>query len=242
MSDKTPPEVPQEKKPKRKRKRKRKRNFTGVLIPFLSAVLIMGVAAAGLFVISSPETGKNGDEKPPTLMQRAEQLKAEQKKIAEQMEKTATERTFHCNLLYRYYKGSEPKLPLAELVGLSRYSSEEKITSRCAEFFPAVKLMGGWPTSETAQDNFIVCAGFQVVVPRVNNLTITPIRIDLARGKVSYSVPGKWVLKEEIKKKYARRLSRLAPLVLQVDSRCILVGLPRTKKAGQILGIIRRVE
>jgi len=236
MSDKTPPEVPPEKKPKRKRKRKG--NFTGVLIAFLSAALIMGVTVAVIFLLLKPETEERGEAAPPT----PEQISAEQKIIAEQMEKTATQRTFHCNLLYRYYKGSEPKLPLAELVGLFRGSTEKEISKRCKELYTAAKLMGGWPNSETAQDNFIVCVGFKVVVPRVENLNITPTRIDLARGEVSYGVPGKWVLKEDISKKYARRLSRFAPLVLQVDSRCILVGLPRTKKAGQILGIIRRVE
>ena len=221
-----------------KEKPKKKRGVFRLLFIILFAVLGIGLAVVGFLVITELETGENKDAKQPT----PEQIAAEQKKLAKKMEKTATRETFHCNLLYQYYDGPEPKLPLAELVGLSLDSTEDKISARCAELFPTVKLMGGWPISETPQDNFIVCEGFQVVVPRRENLTITPTRADLARGRVSYGVPGKWSLKEYIAKDYARRLSIPVLFVVQVDGRCILVGLSRTKTSRQILGIIRRVE
>lgn len=221
-----------------KEKPKKKRGVFGLLFIIMFAVLGIGLVVVGFIVITELETGKNKDAKQPT----PEQIAAEQKKIAKKMEKTATRETFHCNLLYRYYDGPEPKLPLAELLGLSRDSTEDRISARCAELFPTTKLMGGWPISETPQDNLIVCDGFQVVIPRVENLTITPTRADLARGKVSYNIPGKWNFMDDIAKDYAQRLSGFVPLVVQVDARCILVGLPRTKKTGKILGKIRRVE
>ncbi len=222
-----------------KEKPKKKRGVFGALLIILFAFLGIGLAVVAYTVITEPEREKNKVAKQLT----PEQIAAEQKKIAKQMEKAATRETFHCNLLYRYYDGPEPKLPLAELVGLPPHSTEDRISSRCAELFPAVKLMGGWPISEAPQDNFIVCEGFKVVISRAQKLTITPTRADLSRGKVSYAIPGKWALMESIARDYARRLpSEFVPLVMQVDDRCILVGLARTKKTGKTIGRIRRVE
>ena len=201
---------------------------------------VIGLAVGG-GVIAAIVIPHFSDDKPELVeIKTPEQLEAERIARAEQAEKAATWETYHCNLMHRYYKGSESDLPLGELLGLDGKADEGDIEDRCAELLPTVRLMGGLPSSRPQQDNFIVCDGFELLLPGAGDLTIRPTIDDLKYKAVRYGTKGDPTSHEQkMEPEQSVRIGEYAPLVAQADDRCVVVSVRRPFGVGIPAKILR---
>lgn len=231
-------------------KKKRRLSFKQYLLIVCGIGLVIGLSVIGIIVV--PELNKKkGQPTAEELAAAAAQQKsaaeaalaAEKERIAAEAEAKATWQNFHCNLMARYYKGQESTPPLAELIGISRNANEVAIHERCEELLPSVKMMGGWPNDQTAQDNFVVCVGFELILKGSMAFVIRPTREDLARGHVGYGQgAGENLKTQEVFKDHTVKLESFTPLVLQADDRCVIVASWRTGRKRAIAGMLRRVN
>ena len=160
----------------------------------------------------------------------------------EESERSATWQTYHCDLFRRYYEGLESDPPVAELLGLSSDAGEKEIRDRCKEFLPAVKLMGGWPSSKPQQDNFVVCDGFEFVLRDAGNLVIRPTAADLENRQVAYGILGRKLTRLDLIEGFSVGLDNYAPIVTQAGDRCVIVAITRAGRLRKIAGRIVRSQ
>ena len=249
------PSGPGNGKRKQRKRRPRKKGFGFIPRLVLALILGLGIGMAVIGVIVVPEFQRKEAAKGPQTEadRRAEEekrKKAEAKRLrneninlARKWEGPATQMTYHCKYLDQYFKEAGD-LPEAELLGLAKGAGQVEVWKRCDELYGFVRMMGGWPSSDRPQDNFIVCEGFNLVVTGAGRLDVSlmPRSEDLVQGKLSYGVPGQWTRKQDIPTGYAQVMHQLAPLVTRIDGRCIVASLPRSRKTGKILGKIVRPE
>lgn len=202
-------------------------------------LLLLGVGVIATIVVTERSPDAAAVAPPKTIAE----LLAEREAAAEEAEKTATWQTFHCNLLYRYYDGPEPGLPVAELLGIDPAADQSTVDARCKAILPQIEAMGGWPTGRPAQDNFVVCDGFEFVLSGKAAIRVRPRREDLAENQVAYAVGNGQSRMQALIDGHAVRLGQYVPTVIRVDDRCIVVASLRYGRKRAISGrIVRAVE
>ena len=204
----------------------------------IACVIGFGIGSGVIAAIVIPHFA---DNKPEAVeIKTPEQIEAEKIAKAKQAEGAATWETYHCNLMYRYYKGPENELPLGELLGLSSKASADDIEGRCAELLRSVRLMGGLPSSRPQQDNFVVCDGFELLLPGAGDLTIRPAPEDLKHNVVRYGPKGDpEAYEQEMTLDQSVRIGEYAPIVTKADDRCVVVAVRRSRGAGIAAEILR---
>ncbi|MBL6927945.1 MAG: hypothetical protein ISR44_02130 [Rhodospirillales bacterium] len=209
-----------------------------ILYLVVSCVVIIAAAVSGWLYLALPEL--NGDEGIPIALSVDEIAlrKAEREKEAEA---TANWQNYHCNFFHKYYDGDEVEFPLGELLGLAADADQDAIEERCEELLPAVRFLGGWPTSRPKQDNIVVCDGFKFIIKGGVPVEITPTRENLAQGVVAYGLGKEETRTQAIQKGQTTRVGRFAPLVVQADDRCVVVGVRRLPRGGAVAGRVVRI-
>ena len=209
----------------------------------LSCVGVLLVSVAAWLAIVVPTLLEPAEPEPEVvLILTPEQIAKAKQLRAELEEESATWQTFHCDLFRRYYEGVESDPPVAEIIGLSEGASDREIRPRCKELLPAVKLMGGWPTSQPQQDNFVVCAGFEFVLRDAGNLVIRPSVADLANGQIAYGIIGRSHTNLDLVGGFSVGLDNYAPIVTQAGDRCVIVSMVRAGRLRNVAGRIIRSQ
>ena len=204
----------------------------------IACVIGFGIGSSVIAAIVIPHFAGKGSGS--AEIKTPEQIKAEMIAQAKRAEETATWETYHCNLMHRYFEGNDGEIPIAELLGLDSTASEGDIESRCAELLSTVRLMGGLPSSRPQQDNFVVCDGFELLLPGAGDLTIRPAPEDLKHNVVRYGPKGDpEAYEQEMTLDQSVRIGEYAPIVTKADDRCVVVAVRRSRGAGIAAEILR---
>ena len=220
-------------------KQKKKFSFLHKVIAGCFVGLAIGCSVIATIVITH-----YSDKKPEIVeIKTPQQIEAEKIAKAKLAENTATWETYHCNLMHRYYKGSEIEIPMGELLGLNSKASEDDIEDRCAELLPTVRLMGGLPSSRPQQDNYVVCEGFELLLPGAGNLTIRPTIFDLKYKTVRYGPKDNPTsYEQEMLPGQSVRIGEYFPVVAQAGDRCVVVSIRRLRGGGLAAKILRTIS
>jgi len=210
-----------------------------ILYLVVSCVVIIAAAVSGWLYLALPEPDENEGIPIALSVDEVALRKAEREKEAEA---TANWQNYHCNLFHKYYEGDEVEFPLGELLGLAADAGQDAIEERCEELLPAVRYLGGWPTSRPKQDNIVVCDGFKFIIKGGIPVEITPTRENLAQGLVAYGLGKEESRTQAIQKGQTTRVGRFAPLVVQADDRCVVIGVRRLLRGGEVAGRVIRVK
>jgi len=196
----------------------------------------------GLAIIASVMFSDDATRAKLVPIEEPEDPAADRETVAAEAERTATWQTYHCNLLHRYYDGPEEVLPIAELLGFADGENDEAVKARCREFLAPVQRMGGWPSGQPQQDNFVVCAGFAFVLRGMVPLSVAPDPDDLKSGYVAYGTPGAWTRTQRLVSGHPVRLGHYAVRITQANDRCVIVAAERSGRRRDIPGSIVRVQ
>ncbi len=203
----------------------------------LGTTLAVGVTV--WLVIAIPELQKRSG--PPAPLSNQEIALQNEQRIKE-AEKTASWQNYHCNLYHLYFEGDDIQLPLGELLGLALNADQPAIEKRCQGLLSTVRLLGGWPTSRPQQDNIVVCEGFRFILKGNVPLAITPTRKSLAQGVVFFGLGEEQSYSQAIHAGQPTSVGRFAPIIVQADEQCIVVGVPRLGRAAAVSGRVVRVK
>jgi len=202
----------------------------------------LGALAVGVIVwlvIAIPELQKSSG--PPAPLSIEDIAQQNEQRVTE-AEKTANWQNYHCNLFHLYFDGDEIPSPLGELLGLSANADQPAIEKRCREHLPTVRLLGGWPTSRPQQDNIVVCDGFRFILKGGVPVAITPTRKSLAQGVVFYGLGEDQTYSQAIDTGQPTAIGRFAPIIIQADEQCIVVGVMRLGRTAAVSGRVVRVN
>lgn len=169
-----------------------------------------------------------------------EEIAREREARVKEAEKTATWQDAHCKMLYAYYQGPEPDLPLAELLGMSADADEVRVKRRCTDLLAAVRLLGGWPTAKPQQDNFVVCTGFRFELTGSFRMSVRITPVSLATDEILFGVPGEETHRQTIFSHYAVAIGSYLPMVVRADDGCVAIGVRRMGRRRDIPGRIVR--
>lgn len=229
-----------------KKSRKKLTVTQWVLIACGGVAVVGGIIVAAILFLFSGDKKEEEPEIPPEKVEemRRKAIKDQRETLSKQMEFGATWQDYHCRLMGRYYAfpGDDVDLPLALLLGLEPGASQEAIDARCDALLPTVRLMGGWPNEQRAQDNIPVCEGVEFRLRGKLALRVRPKAADLRQGQVAMSIDGKTYQKQRIYKDRSTSLAQYTPIIAQADDRCVIISAPRVGKAGKVAGSLRRID
>ncbi|MCW8835518.1 MAG: hypothetical protein OQJ99_04010 [Rhodospirillales bacterium] len=209
------------------------------IIAASTVLLILGVTTiAGIIIV------ERKDRRATAKPQQIRVVAAARAETAEEAEASATWETYHCKLLHRYYIGPERELPIAELLGLPPQADETEVEKRCNALLPAVHRMGGWPSENPAQDNFVVCRGFEWIIDfEGNEIRIRPDPDVRSSNAVLYSLNRGAFQKQSLNGIAPSSIGGLTtPMVTRADDRCVIVSAQRSGRRRGIPGAITRTD
>ena len=201
-------------------------------------ILVVGVGIWLAIVI--PEFQKRAA---PVPVRSPEEIARDKEARVKEAEKTATWQNAHCKLLHAYYDGTEPDLPLAELIGLPADADDARIEERCGKLLDAVHHLGGWPTAKPQQDNFVVCTGFRFELTGSFPFSVRVTPESLAADTVLFGRPGNEIHTQKILPENAVAIGSYTPVIVRANDDCVVIGEKRLGRRRAIPGrIVRDAE